>query len=67
MIGGTAPISTAWRRGLAVAGDVARRLAAARRMADVNGIAQVEVFDKLRHVGGIVVHVVPSLTWLERP
>src|SRR5262249_53195905 len=43
---------------LAVAGDVSRCLAAAGRMADVDGVAQVEVLDDRGDVGGVVVHVV---------
>ena len=48
-----------WRRGpAAVPRDVARRLAAAGRMADVDGVAQVEVLDDRGGIGGVVVHVV---------
>jgi hypothetical protein len=43
---------------LAVAGDVARRLAAAGGVADVDGVAQVEMLDHRGDVGGVVVHVV---------
>ena len=68
MIGGTAPISTSLGDpALAVAGDVAGDLAAAGRVADVDGVAQVEMLDDRRGVGGVVVHVVAVATWLERP
>ena len=42
-----------------MAGDVAGRLAAAGRVADVDRVAQVEVLDDRGGVGGVVVHVVP--------
>ena len=59
MIGGTAPMSTSLAtRPLAVAGDIAGRLAAAGRVADVDGVAQVEMLDDGGGVGGVVVHVV---------
>ena len=57
--GGTAPISTALAtRFGAVAADVARDLAAARRVADVDRVLQVERFDERREVVGVGVHVV---------
>ena len=43
---------------LAMPRDVARRLAAAGRMADVHGIAQIEMLDDREGVGGVVIHVV---------
>ena len=42
----------------AVPGDVAGDLAAAGRVADVHGVAQVEMLDHGRGVGGVGVHVV---------
>ena len=61
MIGGTALTSTALATRpcrLAVLGDVARDLAAAGGMADMDGVPQVEVLDHGEGVGGVVVHVV---------
>ena len=43
---------------LAVARDIARRLPAAGRMANVDGVAQIEVLGDRGGVGGVVVHVV---------
>src|SRR4030095_7337290 len=51
---------------LAVLRDVARRLAAARRMADVNGVAQIQMFDDRRGVWSAVVHVM-TVAHLARP
>ena len=59
MSGGTAPISTALAtRSRAVAADVARDLAAAGRVADVDGVLQVERLDERGEVVGVRVHVV---------
>ena len=60
MIGGTAPMSTslATRPWAAVARDVARRFAAAGGVADVDGVAQIEMLDHRGGVGGVMVHVV---------
>src|SRR4029079_567873 len=43
---------------LAVTRDVARRLAAAGGMADMDRIAQIEVRDDACSIGGVMVHVV---------
>ena len=51
---------------LAVARDIVRRLAAAGRMANVDGVAQVEMRDDRGDVRGVVVHVV-TLADLARP
>jgi hypothetical protein len=45
---------------VAVAGDIVRRLAAAGRVADVDRVAQVEMGDESRDVGGVVIHVMAS-------
>ena len=67
MIGGTAPMSTSLAtRPCAVAGDIAGRLAAAGGVADVDGVAQVEMLDDGGDVGGVVVHVVAAAD-LARP
>ena len=42
----------------AVAADVARHLAAAGRVADVDGVLQIERFDQRREIVGVGVHVV---------
>ena len=42
----------------AVAGDVARDFAAARGVADMDGILEIELLDQLREVVGVSVHVV---------
>src|ERR1043165_7318442 len=41
-----------------MSGNVSRRLAAACRMAEVDGVAQVQVLDDRRGICGVVVHVV---------
>ena len=51
---------------LAVAGDIAGRLAAAGGVANVDGVAQVEMLDDVGGVGGVVVHVVAAAD-LARP
>ena len=53
------------RRGLAVAGDVVRDLAAAGRVADVHRVVEIEVRGQRRQVVGVVVHVV-AVTGLRR-
>jgi hypothetical protein len=60
MSGGTALTSRPWRHGLEVAGsrDVTRHFAAAGRMADMDGILQVELLGHSRSVGCIMIHIV---------
>ena len=68
MIGGTAPISTALRdAALAVPGDIARHLAAAGRMADMDRVLQIEMLDQGGDVVGVVIHVMAVAVWVERP
>ena len=52
---------------LAVAAEIARHLAATGGVSDVDGVVQIKMLGQLGEVIGIVVHVVPSLTWAERP
>ena len=61
MIGATALTSTALatRPGLG-AGDIARHFAAAGRVADMDGVFQVERIGQRDHIGDIGVHVVPG-------
>ena len=62
MIGGTAPISTALatRPGCG-ARDIVRDLAAAGRVADMDGVLEVERVGQRRDVGGVGVHLVAGV------
>jgi hypothetical protein len=50
-----------------VAADIARDLAAAGGKADENDVLQAERLDHRRKVVGVVIHVVASQAWAERP
>ena len=58
-LSGETPEATALR--LAEAGDIGRDFATAGRVADVDGVAQVEVLGDGRGVGRVVRHVVTEI------
>ena len=58
MTGGTAPINTAFSlSAAAVTRDIARDFSAARGVADVNGVLQIEMLGKGCDIGGIRIHI----------
>ena len=67
MIGGTAPISTALATRLRRGGRRSGDLAAAGRVADVDGVLEIEVRGQRGQVVRVGVHVVPVPVWVERP
>jgi hypothetical protein len=68
MIGGTAPTQhrlcdATWLSPR----DIACRLAATGRMADMDGVPEAEMVGELDHIGDMGVHVVAGVGLVERP